>query len=211
MKTKTLRIHSFIAALISALAVTSSGCLNLKPAADTSRYFVLTSPSDTPVASSAGPSVGLGRVEIPDYLQPKRIAIRKGNNEIQYSDTLQWAERLDRGIQRTLRANLASLLGSTNLAMSAWRRSDVQAEVYVSVLRFEADEHGQVILEARWRVMSSGGEKGLHLGTSKITRRGPSFAENPDGATAALSQAITDLSREIAVAVYALREASSRF
>lgn len=209
MRTESLRNHALVAALLIALAPAFSGCLNLKPVADTGRYFLLTPLSGAPSALCARPAVGIGRVEIPDYLRSKGIALRKSTNEIQYSDTLRWAEPLDKGIQRVIGANLSSLLGATNVSLSLWRRSDVQVEVYVAVLRLESDEHGQAVLEARWRVTRPGADIVLRAETSRITRQGPSFAENPDGATATLSQAIADLSHEIAEAVHALGPSSS--
>jgi uncharacterized lipoprotein YmbA len=100
MKTASPRNGS--AVLLIVLALGLSGCLNLKPVADTSRYFALMPLSAAPSASSAGPALGIGGVEIPDYLQSKRIALRKGSNEIEYSESLKRAERLDKGIQRVL-------------------------------------------------------------------------------------------------------------
>lgn len=194
-------------ACLAAMSLMLCGCLNLKPVVDTSRSFVLTPlPATTPAlfTSLDSPVVGIGRVDIPEYLQSKRIAVRKGSNEVQYSETLQWAERLDKGIQRALGANIGLLLGSTNVVLSAWRRSDVQAEIYVLVQRFETDERGQAVLEARWRVMNPGAEIALRAGLSRITQAGPPFADNPDGAAAALSDTVANLSREITEALRGL-------
>jgi uncharacterized lipoprotein YmbA len=189
------------------MALIVSGCVDLKPVTDATRYFVLTplaGSKPTTAAPSGLRAVGIGRVEIPDYLQSKRIALRKRPSEIQYLESLQWAERLDKGIQRSLAANLGGLLGSTNVALSAWRRSDVQAEVHVSVLRFESDAQGQAVLDARWRITNPGSEITWRTGVSSIIRPGPGLGENPDGAVATLSEAVGDLSREIAEALRAL-------
>jgi uncharacterized lipoprotein YmbA len=191
---------------ISLLAVACmlSGCVNLKPALDTNRFFVLTPLSAaTPgaAAPSESPAVGIARVEIPDYLQPRRILVRKSDSELQYLETLQWAERLDKGIQRVLVVNLGSLLSSTNVVFSVWRRSDVQVEVYVSVQRFEVDGQGQAVLEARWRITNPGAEITWQTGTSRIIRQGPSLPTDPDGAVAVLNEVLGALSREIATAV----------
>jgi uncharacterized protein len=201
MKTvKTIRW--FMVLVASSLGL--SGCLNLHPVVDRTRFYVLTplqtTAADTPVTGHY-PAVGIGRVDIPDYLQGKQIAVRKGTDEIEYSETVQWAERLDKGIQRVLGANLAAVLGSTNVVLSAWRRSDVQREIYVSVQRFESNDQGRVELEARWRIMSPGAGGTHGTGLSTITKQGPAPATDPGGAVAAMSEALRDLSREIAAAL----------
>jgi uncharacterized protein len=191
-------------ALVLGAALMFSGCLNLKPVVDQNRTFVLTPlpgvTASTP-AAKAGFAVGMGRVEIPDYLQPRRIALRQSDSEVEYFDTLLWAERLDKGLQRVLAANLNSLLGCSNAVWSGWRRRDVEAEVYVSVHRFETNPQGDVRLEASWRVTSPGAEKIWRSGRSGIAKRGPSFNANPEGAVAALSESLAELSGEIASAV----------
>ena len=103
--------------LSTAACVCLSGCLDLKPARPTARYFVL-SPltAAAPVTPSPGtPSrlaVGLGQVKLPDYLYKQSLAVRKGANEVDYVETALWAETLSNGFQRVLAANLAALLPS---------------------------------------------------------------------------------------------------
>ena len=192
-----------VAALgLSGLALT--GCLNLKPVADPTRFYVL---SPVPGAASGtivshGPlALGLGRVEIPAYLLDSRIALRPGAHEINYSEPHRWAERLDKGVQRVLGANLSALLGSDQVVLSAWQRGEVTAEIYLSVQRFECDERGRVVLEARWRIASPGGEKTLRADHAFIARQGPVLRADPEGAVGELSQALADLSRQIAATV----------
>jgi uncharacterized lipoprotein YmbA len=190
-----------------------SGCSNLKPVVDRTRFFLLTAQT-SPLAGAAisgrSSAIGIGRVDLPDYLLPKQIAQRKGSGEIQYSETRHWAERLDKGLQRVLGANLSSWLGATNVILSAWRRGDVQAEVYVTVQSFESDEKGRVLLEARWQITNPGADVILHGAFSRITKHGSSFADDPDGAAATFSEAVADLSREIAAALRALPPATAR-
>ncbi len=189
------------------------GCSSVRPVVDRTRFYVLTSlPSQPDSITPAGKSlaIGVGRVEVPDYLLPKQIALRRGNGEIHYSETLQWAERLDKGIQRVLGANLASLPGSANQVLTTWRRQDVSAEVYVSVQRCETGEGGEVVLETRWRVASPGAETTWRTGLAQITKKGPALASNPDGAVATLSEALADLSRQIAAALPIPKTESSR-
>jgi uncharacterized lipoprotein YmbA len=200
----------FAALALSALAL--AGCLNLKRVADPTRFYVLSAvpagTSDT-VGSHGDLALGLGRVDIPAYLLDRRIALRQGANEINYSEYHRWAERLDIGLQRVLGANLSSQLSSDRVVLSAWQRGEVRAEVYVSVQRFECDERGRVVLEARWRIASPGGEKTLHASHSHITRQGPVLRDDPEGAVGELSQAVAELSRQITATVQSVSTSPS--
>jgi uncharacterized lipoprotein YmbA len=181
-----------------------AGCLNLRQVNDPVRFYVLTStasPVRETAVAKAELAVGLARVDIPAYLLEQRMASRRGAAEIQYADNYQWAERLDKGIQRVLASNLSALLPTGRIMLSAWQRREVDAEVYLSVQRFESDPRGQAVLDARWRIASTGGGETLRTGHSHIMKTGPALSADPEGTAATLSQALADLSQEIASAL----------
>lgn len=184
-----------------------TGCVNFQPVTDQTRSYVLSAaPSGKPATagSNSDLAVGLGRIDVPAYLLDNRIAVRQGASEIEYSEYHRWAERLDKGIQRVLGVNLSSLLSSDRVVLSAWQRSEVRAEVYLAVQRFECNAQGQIILEANWRITSPGGEKTLRTDHAQITRQGPVFRNDADGAVGELSKALADLSQQIATSVQSI-------
>jgi uncharacterized lipoprotein YmbA len=190
--------------LAVAASVSLTGCLSfLKPAKSTARHFVLTSlPVAEPAAATRGSvAVGMGPVKIATYLFNTSVAVRKGTNEIDYLPTSFWAERLDTGLQRVLAANLATLLPTDQIRLSAWQTADVSVEVYVAVEQFDVDARGQGTLVAWWRLLSPGGEKTLKAGQTRLTRQGPLPDADPAGAVATLSELAADLSRQLAQAV----------
>ena len=193
---------SFLTLAIGALlAGTLTSCVNLRRADAPAHYYMLSTPPASPTPVSAGDSelaVGLGAVEIPSYLLDRRIAVCRGPNEIKYLEYDRWSERLDKGIQRVLAAHLAAALPSDRVLRSAWRRDDVACEIYVTISRFEIDEQGRVIVEANWRMTSPAGEKTWRAGHTRVAKEGPAFGLNPRGAVDALSQALSDLSGQIA-------------
>jgi uncharacterized lipoprotein YmbA len=180
-----------------------TGCQSLRPVTDLTRYYVLS--SSALAASGAPPNqdlrIGIAPVELPGYLQSTRIALRTGTNEIGYSEYRQWAEHLDKGIQRILASDLSILLSSARVISSAWQSGDVKAEVYVSMRRFELDQSGQATLECEWRILSPGGGRVLRLDHALINKKGPPLARNPTGAVNTLSQALGELSNQIAAAL----------
>jgi uncharacterized lipoprotein YmbA len=194
------------ARLLLALAITVSltGCFGfLKPAKPTARHFVLNPlPPAQPAAAPGGSLVvGMGQVKLPPYLFDTSLAVRQGPNEIDYLPTAFWAERLDTGLQRVLAANLATLLPTDQIRLSAWQNADISVEVYVTIEQFDVDARGQGTLVAWWRVLSPGGEKTLKAGQCRLTRPGPAPQADPAGAVATLSQLLADLSRQVAQAV----------
>jgi len=198
------RRSDFVSLLLAlAACLTLTGCSFLKPAKPTARHFVLT----PMLASGPGPAasgtiaVGVGQVKLPAYLFNTSLAVRKGTNEIEYLPSVIWAERLDTGFQRVLAANLAIVLPTDRIHLSAWQKDDVAAEVYVTIEQFDVDAGGRGVLVARWRILSPGGEKILKAGSSRLTRQGPSPDAGASGTVATLSELVADFSRPIAQAI----------
>jgi uncharacterized protein len=194
--------------LAGAACLCLSGCLDLKPARSTARFFVL-----SPLPGAAGPgsptlAVGVGPVKLPAYLFKDSQAVRKGTNEVEYLETALWAEHVDSGFQRVLAANLAALLPTDQVRLSAWRREDVTMEVYVRVEQFDVDTAGRGVLVAWWRILSPGGEKILKAGQFNASREGAPPQTDPQGATATLSGLLADLGREMAEAMRGLANRS---
>jgi len=179
------------------------GCKSFRPVEDLTRYYVLsaTTTASTGVHSNQGLAIGLAPINIPDYLQNTRIAIRTGTNEIYYSEQRQWAEHLAKGIQRVLASDLSTLLPSARLITSAWQNGDVKAEVHVSIHRFELDETGEATLECEWRLLSPTDGHVLRLDHAVISKKGSPLGKNPTGAVNTLSQTLAELSNQIAAAL----------
>jgi uncharacterized lipoprotein YmbA len=181
-----------------------TGCFGfLKPAKSTARHFVLTpiATAETSTTPRGSMAVGIGPVKLAAYLFDTSLAVRKGTNEIDYLPSSFWAERLDTGLQRVLAANLANLLPTDQIRLSAWQSADVSVEVYVAIERFDVDTRGEGVLTAWWRILSPGGEKTLEAGECRRTRQGPPPDVDPSGAVATLSELAADLSRQLAQAV----------
>jgi uncharacterized lipoprotein YmbA len=202
--------YSLIRSLLAGGAcVCLCGCLNLKPARATARYFVLSPLPSAAAPSSAPLAVGVGPVKLPAYLFKDSIAVRKGTNEVEYLQSALWAEQLQSGFQRVLAADLAALLPTDQVRLSAWRPEDVAMGVYVTVEQFDVDTDGRGVLVAWWRVLSPDGEKLLKAGQFRASREGWPPQANPQGATATLSELLADLSRELAEAMKGIANRTS--
>jgi uncharacterized lipoprotein YmbA len=178
-----------------------TGCLNTKPVSDPTRYYVPSvpaSPTANRGAPAAGIVVGLNPVTVPSYLLDRRLAVRKGTSEIVYLEFDRWAERLDSAMARVLTQNLESDARIGRVFPAPWRRDLIQRELSISFTRCDLMENGQVIVEARWHSGAPGGAEGHRSGLTRVERDGPSPASDPQGAVAALSAALAELSARIA-------------
>lgn len=178
-----------------------SGCL-FKPTAASPRRFVL-----SPVASSSGHSdtnralsIGVAPIKMPPHLLRNSLLTRKGTNELVYNEEALWAEPLDQGLQRILAANLAKLLPTRQVYLSAGDSSQIQARVFVEVIQMDVDSEGKGTLIAWWRISSPGTDKPLRSGQANFTREGSS-PNQPESIAQTLSELAADLSRTIADAI----------
>ena len=89
-----------------------------------------------------------------------------------------------------------------------WERSQQpKYQVQVEVLRFEANTQQLVELWARWSIMDSA-KKTVSVRESYLTH--PARDKSTEASVASMSEAVSDLSKEIAAAVSALTVAQGR-
>jgi uncharacterized protein len=184
------------AAVLAALAA----CAPTRP---TSFYTLSTVAEPGAVASRSGknPVIGLGPVTLPQYLDRPDIVTREGENQMRLAEFHQWAQPLDSLLNRTLAEDLFALLGAEDVIPLPQRREvPLDRVVEVDVNRFEADQGGEVVLDARWRVYEGDDETLLASGRSVVAEQGapvPGY----EAIVAAMSRAVGQVSAEIASAI----------
>lgn len=185
--------------LCAALLAMLAGCA----AAPHSRFYIL-SPLSTDTAVHPGGSatvIGVGPVELPDYLNRPQIAVRSGPYELRYNEIRRWAEPLQDNVTGVLAENLARLVPSDRVARFPWGRTTTVAfQVVANISRFDADENGTVVLSASWKVYRGEGRENVAEKTSVI-RESIGNSNDYSEIVAAQSRALDVLSREIAAAI----------
>lgn len=196
--------RSTLASLIMSLFL--AGCGSLSPRPDPSKFFTLSSslPAATAAAKDPGGtatiSLGVGPIKFPGYLDRQEIVLRTAQHRFEVSENERWAEPLDENFARVLGQNLAALLGTDRIISYPWpseRRPILRVEI--EVLSFEANAAHEAQLSARWVVLDGVTRKPHDLKVSRVVRAAKE--KSIDGAVAALSEAVGDLSREIADSV----------
>lgn len=200
------------AVLFLAVIVSTAGCGSvLAPQPDRARFFVLTSSSGSATPRPAVPglnskqlSVGVGPVNIPEYLQRPGIATRVGPTRVEYSQTNQWAEPLDQCFPRVLAQDLSSSPAISRVVTYPWFRSNhVDFQLQVNVRRFELNNHRQAVLDAHWAIENPNTGKILESGF--ITETHPAGSD-AGTATAALSYTLGAMADSLASRIVSLSE-----
>ena len=129
--------------------------------------------------------------------------MRVAQSRFDLSENDRWAEPLDENLTHVLAQNLSVLLGSDRVIAFPWPLDlKPHYRVEIQVLRFESDSAGEAQLSARWAVIDDTGKETPNLKASRLTRAAKE--KSTDGAVAALSETVADLSREIAQTVIAV-------
>ena len=198
-----------VAIALGFMGLSLAGCGSFlpKPKPSSSRIFVLFSPlhaaerQDSDLAGQI--SLGVGPVRLPGYLDRREIVMRVAQNRFDLSENDRWAEPLDENLTRVLAQNLSVLLRTDRIVVYPWpmdKKPDYRVEI--QVLRFEPNSAREAELSARWVVIDETGKEAPNLKESRLTRAAKE--KSTDGAVAALSETVADLSREIAQTVIAV-------
>ena len=180
-----------------------------------SRFYVLTPVAagapmvDRPASGAAAtapapadarpPTVGVGPVRLPGYLDRPQIVTRKSPDQVDLGEFDRWAEPLADAIPRTVAENLAALLPNERVALFPWAGPrSIAYQVLVDVARFDGAPGGDVVLEGSWRILGPD-RKDLAERRFAITEAcgGPGYPP----LVAAMSRALGALSRDIAAAL----------
>lgn len=193
--------------LFSALLCLALGGLLAGCSSAPTRFYVL-----TPIAVSAGPpsagsgpglSIGIGPVELPDYLDRPQIVTRLDQNQFKLADFDAWSEPLKDNFTQVLAENLSLLLATERVFVYPWRRENrVNYQVTVKVIRFDRQVEGDSVLTVRWRILGADNREELRVQTATYTA--PAAGSDYPATVAAMNQTLTTLSRDIAGALKGL-------
>ena len=189
-------------ALLAVLAagLTLAGCAETPP----TRFYTLSpledAPGGTPPANLPELTVGVGPVTLPPYLDRPQLVTRAGGNRMVLADFDSWVEPLQGMFTRVLGENLALLLGTDDVLLLPQNRDfALDRQVEVDVTRFDVDNVGNAVLDAKWWVYGRNGDKLLRSGRSTVSE--PAAVDDYTAAAAALSRALGAMSTEIAQAI----------
>jgi uncharacterized lipoprotein YmbA len=197
--------RSMLFVLLVALAVSTlvmNGCSTGPP----TRLYVLTSLSRAesvpPATGRREISIGIGPVELPQYVNRPQIVTGQQSSELQSAAFAQWAESLQDGFTRVLAENLSLLLATDRVAIFPWKTFTPEYQVVVEVTHFLGQTGAEVSLVALWSILNKDGREALV--SKKSSFRESTGSSEYEALAAAMSRTVAALSRDIATALLAL-------
>lgn len=196
------------AALLLGFALGSGGCVGRSLPA---RFYVLTGASRTTATAPAepvkGPVLGVGPVTLPRYLERTNIVTRRGA-QMDVAEFDRWGEPLSEGVPRVIAAHLAALVQTERIVVFPWSSDrTIEQQVVIDVTRFDGTVGGEVLLEARWRVLGPDRQDlVLRYSTVREATGEPGYL----GLVDAMSRSLAVLSEEIARSVKELKARQAR-
>ena len=178
------------------------GCFSPQP--DPSKFFVLApvatgganSIAPAGLAASSSPTIGLGPIKLPQYLDRDEVVTRVGPNRLELSDR----EPLADNFKQVLAQDLTHLLGTHSITFYPWAgTTHVDYQVRIDVYRFETDSSANSQLVAHWQVLDGSG-KLLYANDSNVSEQ----AQPGEPVAAVLSRTMDGLARQIASAIQSL-------
>ena len=179
-----------------------------------SRFYTLSSLSGPVKAKteqplSQGPTIGLGPIRFPDYLDRPGIVTRSGGNTIEIAEFDLWAGSLKEDFIRVLAENLSILLETDKMVLYPYIGIvPTDFKIGINLNRFEGAPGDRVVLEATWAVLVGPDKKEGVIQKSQITE--PVSGSDYPSLVAAQSRAVEKLGREMAKAIQALPAAASK-
>jgi uncharacterized protein len=185
--------------LVLAGLVVLSGCAAGPPP----NLYVLDLPEIARLAGiERGLTVGVGPVEMPQYLDRTQIVTRATANRLETSENHQWAEPLRNSVSRVLVVTLARDLDSNRVYLVPRRiRTALDYRVEVDIGRLDGALGEAVVLGARWSIFEGESTEALRTQVSLIEE--PAHGAGYADLVGAKTRAVQRLGAEIAAAIVA--------
>jgi uncharacterized lipoprotein YmbA len=181
----------------------ASSCASVLPKSAESQFFVLSSLEPVARAEPGGqsqPSVLLGTVTLPTYLDRRELVTRLASNQVRVEDLELWAEPLREAVPRALEHDLDTMLGGGKIQRLPWTAHAAPALVVsVDVRRFEKASNRTVELLASWTI--GDGASGAVRTRRDTHLTLPIAGAGTQAAVKTLSDALAGLGREVAAAM----------
>lgn len=130
------------------LAILLTACSTTPP----STHYLLTATLDD-IPTSERPAIGVGPIDIPEYLNRNTLVYRGPDSELLIERQSRWAEPLEDGVSRVVSLNLAGIVGTGNVRSFPWNpRRAPDYGVKIRILRMDASAT-EAVLIAEWVII----------------------------------------------------------
>ena len=142
-------------------------------------------------------TIGIGSIELSQYLLRPEIVSFKGNNELIVDQFNRWAEPLNENFERVLIENLSRLIPTDRIYIFPLQEEEPNSfQITIVVNEFGMRSDSSVVLDARWNVSKS--FKRDFLMTQRSFYTDNASGVSLEATVTLLSNLVGNFSREIA-------------
>jgi uncharacterized lipoprotein YmbA len=170
-------------------------CAGAPPPSHT-HYLLRTDQPEETARVEAPARVGLLRVAVAPYLRQPGLVLETETHQVRPARFHRWAEPLEEGLRRFLRAEISKALGS-DVSDDPTQRTEWDYAVEVGIDQLHGTLSGKARLEASWRISRGGGTE--EIARFRMTRSEPLARDGYAG----LVDAEIGLARHLALAIAA--------
>ena len=153
--------------------VVSAGLACARASPPQSLYLLRAEPVEARDSTQSAPTIGLGSLQVAAYLRQPGLMLETGPNQVRPAQHHRWAEPLEDGVRRLLRAELSRALGS-DVSADAVDRRRWETVVDVLIDQLHGRLNGRALLSASWRITRRDAEPATHrfAGSAPLPREG---------------------------------------
>ena len=152
--------------------------------------------------------LGIGPIRVPEYLERPQIVTRGNGSELNIDDFHRWGEPIVDAQHRIIASNVDALLDDVIVVAYPYGAvADYDAKLVGRIDRFDMDATGTTRLDVFWAVARADNELLVKPRRSLFTVAGGEPAD-PNSVATAMSDCLTQFSREIADAIGRVRVAA---
>ncbi len=190
--------------IFALIVLAAAGCRNVTPAVT---FYNMTAMDRIEIegpdqATMQDIKLGIGPVKFPSFLKRPQIVLRSGANSFNFAEYHRWGGSLDQDFLEILAEDLSILLSTNQVFIFPWRNPfEPSYRIECNVHQFDGRQNNSVTLNVTWIIREKDNIKALHVKRSIIHKSLSS--KSYDALVSAHSQAIAELSQEIAEVIRA--------
>ncbi len=189
------RSHNLIALSLLLTAIFLSGCVNLDPQPDRTRFYELSRGAEAK-SLPPQPNLVIRRVDLASYLNDSKIVLRVGDHELAYQALHRWSGPLDQMIAQSLAEHLESIRPEWRVRPGPQTASEWTLDL--RVLKFEGGPGRAAHLILEWQATSSSsGTENRGGRIVETTTWNGSFPDLVDQLAGLLGEAAAELAEDL--------------
>jgi len=158
------------------------------------QYYLLSATPTTNQTTEITQTLGLGPIEVADYLRNSQIIINRNVNHLQVTDNAYWGEPLQKGIARVLAVNLMNHQTNSLIETFPWR-NDSTPKLSLRLTIYDLQLiNGEAAINASWKLIDN---KTKAVLSQQHFVRNKSSGDNPAQIAEIYSELLAELAGEM--------------